>query len=164
MWAVQSLGRQSTAVEGWTRGRVSRAGTFRLRFGSGRVSRKVFLFGTMIHTMDVHPNLGSVRADIGPLSRALRPVAVFLGLAAFLVGAVVLGAALAADHSARLTLYTGPMLMLLGVSLVGGALVMEPSEYWLDPEVEITGLPRYFVVGVSGLFVLVVAVVALVGG
>ncbi|MFB6233092.1 MAG: hypothetical protein ABEH61_02420 [Haloarculaceae archaeon] len=114
--------------------------------------------------MDVHPKLGDPRADLEPLSRTLRPVAVYLGLAAFLIGSVVLGTALAADQPARVTVYTGPMLLLLGVSLVGGALVMEPSEFWLDPDIEFTGLPRYVATGVSSLFVLVVAAVALTGG
>ncbi len=114
--------------------------------------------------MDVHPRLGDARLDIEPLSRTLRPVAVFFGLAVFLVGAVVLGVALAADQSVRVALYTGPMLLLLGVALIAGAFLMETSEHWLDPGVEVTGLLRYAVAGVSALFVLVVAVVALVGG
>jgi len=111
--------------------------------------------------MQVHPR--SVEARVEPLSRALRPFGVFLGLAVFLLGAVVLGDALATDAPAVVARYTGPMLMALGVSLVGGAFVMEPTSYWLDPEIEFDGPKRYFVAGVSALFVLVVAVVALLG-
>ena len=111
--------------------------------------------------MQVHLKLGD--GLDGPL-RYLRPAAIFAGLAVFLLGALVLGAALASTPAPRVYLSGGPILLLLGVALVGGGLVMEPSEYWLDPEVEFTGLQRQFVAGASALFLCVAGLVALFGG
>ena len=102
-------------------------------------------------------------ADIEPLSKSLRPAAIFLGLGVFLLGAIVLGAALAADGTSRLLAYTGTLLMLLGVSLIGGALVMDPSDFWLDPEIELEGPGRYLVVALSVLCLLFAAVAMFAG-
>jgi hypothetical protein len=94
----------------------------------------------------------------------LRPAAIFLGLGVFLLGALVLGAALATIRPPRVYVYSGPLLLALGVALVGGALVMDPSEYWLDPDVEFRGWRRVVVVAVSVGFVVLAGVVALFGG
>lgn len=87
-----------------------------------------------------------------------------LGLGTFLLGAIVLGSALAATRPGRVQLYTGPLLVLLGVSLVGGGFDTSPSDHWLHPEVEFAGTPRYVVGGVSALCLTVAALVALFGG
>ncbi len=84
----------------------------------------------------------------------LRPLSIWLGLTVFLAGAITLGAALAAGTDPIL----GPLLLLLGVSLVGGGFTMTPSDFFLDPETEFVGPRRYFVAGVSVLFVLLAAV------
>jgi hypothetical protein len=98
-----------------------------------------------------------------PLQRYLRPSAIFLGLGTFLLGAIVLGSALAAARPAHVELYLGPLVLLLGVGLVGGAFLMEPSDHWLDPEVAFEGLRRYFVATVSTASVLLAAAIALFG-
>lgn len=77
-------------------------------------------------------------ADIEAPSKSLRPAATFLGLGVFLGGSVLLGAALAAAGISRLLAYTGSLLMLLGVALVGGALVVAPSDHCSIP----TSSPR----------------------
>ena len=102
-------------------------------------------------------------ADIEAPSKSLRPAAIFLGLGVFLGGSLLLGAALAAAGTSRLMAYTGALLMLLGVALVGGALVMAPSDYWLDPNIELEGPRRYLVVTASVL-ALLFAVVAMFSG
>ena len=102
--------------------------------------------------------------DLEPLSRYLRPTAIFLGLSLFLVGSLVLGAALAIEQLPQVYRYGGPILLLIGVSLVGGGFVMESSEYWLDPEIEFASPWRYFVAGVSVLFLVLAGIVALLGG
>jgi hypothetical protein len=102
-------------------------------------------------------------ADIEAPSKSLRPAATFLGLGVFLGGSVLLGAALAAAGISRLLAYTGSLLMLLGVALVGGALVVAPSDHWLDPDVESEGPRRYLVVTASVL-ALLFAVVAMFSG
>jgi hypothetical protein len=94
----------------------------------------------------------------------LRPAAIFLGLGVFLFGALVLGAALTTPRPPRVYVYSGPLLLALGVSLVGGALVMDPSGYWLDPDVEFRGWQRGVVVVASAGFVVLASVVALFGG
>ena len=95
----------------------------------------------------------------GPDSRrdALRPLAIWLGLSTFLVGAIVLGARLAQSGSAEA--FAGPMLLLLGVSLVGGGFLMEPTDLFLDPEIEFSGREWYVVAGAS-VCLLALAVVA----
>jgi hypothetical protein len=107
--------------------------------------------------------LRSEPGDVALLSRYLRPAAIFLGLGVFLLGSLVLGAALAISRPPQTYAYGGPLLLLLGVSLIGGGFVMEPSEYWIDPEIEFAGPWRYFVAGVSVLFLVLVAIVALFG-
>jgi hypothetical protein len=84
----------------------------------------------------------------------LRPLAIWLGLTVFLAGSIVLGAALAEGADS----VVGPLLMLLGVSLVGGGFTITPSDFFLDPEIEFAGTQWYFVVGVSLLFLLIAAV------
>ena len=88
----------------------------------------------------------------------LRPVAIWLGLVTFLAGAIGLGAALAGGAEP----FTGPLLLLLGVALVGGGFGMTPTTNALDPDLEFDRARRSFVVAVSALFlVLAVAVVVL---
>lgn len=111
--------------------------------------------------MELHQ---SELTDVEPLSRYLRPAAIFLGLGVFLLGSLVLGAALAIDRLPQMYLYGGSILLLLGVSLIGGGFVMEASEFWLDPEIEFAGPWRYFVAGVSALFLALAALLALFGG
>ena len=77
-----------------------------------------------------------------------RPLAIWFGLAVFLLGAVTLGAALA-DQSGAVEAFTGPMLLVLGVALVGGGFLMEQSDFFLDPEIEFEGREWYLVVGTS---------------
>lgn len=102
-------------------------------------------------------------ADITAPSKSFRPAAIFLGLGVFLLGSILLGADLAATETSRLLAYTGSLLALLGVALVGGALVMAPSDYWLDPDIEFEGPRRYLVVTLSVLSLLF-AVVAMFSG
>ena len=90
------------------------------------------------------------------LADGLRPLAIWLGLGTFFLGALALGATLAQGAAGA---FTGPMLLLLGVSLVGGGFLMEPTEFALDPEVEFSGREWYVVAGASVLL-LVPAVVA----
>lgn len=123
-------------------------------------SQKYFLPPTEHCSMEIDLRPAS---DLGPPSEYCRPAAIFLGLCVFLVGVIVLGAALAAGQSRFLLAYTGSLLAVLGVSIVGGALVMAPSEHWLDPDIEFDGPQRYLVTAVSVLFLLF-AVVALVAG
>jgi len=102
-------------------------------------------------------------ADIEAPSESLRPTAIFLGLGVFLLGAIILGAALADTQPSRFLAFTGALLVILGVSLVGGALVMAPSDYWLDPDIEFEGPERYLVVAVSVLSLLFAAVAMFAG-
>ena len=83
----------------------------------------------------------------------LRPVAIWLGLVTFLAGAIRLGATLAGGTDP----FTGPVLLLLGVALVGGGFAMNPTTHALDPDVEFDRARRHFVVGVSALFLLLAA-------
>jgi hypothetical protein len=85
-----------------------------------------------------------------PLRTALRPFAIWLGMVSFLVGAIVFGATLA-DQSGQVEAFTGPMLLLLGVSLVGGGFLMEATDLFLDPEIEFSGREWYVVAGASVL-------------
>jgi len=89
-----------------------------------------------------------------PLRELLRPVAIWLGIASFFAGTIATGATLAAGGTGTLT---GPLLLFLGVSLIGGGFLMEPTEFLLDPELEFSGREWYFVAAVSVLFVLLTA-------
>jgi len=93
-------------------------------------------------------------------SALLRPATIWSGLASFFAGALVLGGTLA-DQSGGADPFTGPILLLFGVSLVGGGFAMEPVDQFLDPDVAFEGTGRYFAAGVSLLFGLL-AVAALV--
>jgi hypothetical protein len=90
------------------------------------------------------------------LRESLRPLAIWLGLGTFFVGALALGAALA-DQSGATEAFAGPMFLLLGVALVGGGFLMDTTDFFLDPEVEFDGREWYVVAGAS-LFLLVLAV------
>jgi hypothetical protein len=92
-----------------------------------------------------------------PLRECLRPAAIWLGLAAFFVGALALGATLAARQSGAARAFTGPVLLLLGVALVGGGFTMSPTEFRLDPDIEFDGRRRYLVAGSSALLLAVAA-------
>ena len=109
-------------------------------------------------------HLNGLEEELDLYTRYLRPGAIFLGLGVLLLGAIVLGASLTVSQPPRMYVYSGPILVLLGVSLVGGGLVMEPSEYWLDPEIEFVGWQRNFVAGISVAFLLFAGLVALFGG
>jgi hypothetical protein len=111
--------------------------------------------------MDVR-RTGPERVEL-PL-RYLRPGSIFLGLGTFLLGSIVLGAALGTSHPPRAYVYSGSILLALGVSLVGGALVVVPSEHWLDPEVEFTGWQRHLVTATSVLCLALAGLAALFGG
>lgn len=91
------------------------------------------------------------------LHDVLRPLAIWLGLGTFFVGAIVLGGRLAESGMAEA--FTGPMLLLLGVALVGGGFLIEPTGFFLDPEVEFAGRVWYVVAGAT-VFLLVLAIVA----
>jgi hypothetical protein len=91
-----------------------------------------------------------------PLSAVLRPLGLWLGLGSFLAGAILLGGALDAPGAEP---FAGPLLLLLGVALVGGVFAMEPTGYRPDPEIEFTAPRRYLAVGVAALFVVLAAVV-----
>ncbi len=82
------------------------------------------------------------------LHTVVRPLAIWLGLASFLFGAIAFGATLAAQ-SATVGTVTGPMLLLLGVSLVGGGFLMESTELFLDPDIEFQGREWYIVATAS---------------
>ncbi|MEF8784625.1 MAG: hypothetical protein V5A45_01740 [Haloarculaceae archaeon] len=82
------------------------------------------------------------------LSTVVRPLAIWLGLTSFFVGAIAFGATLAAQ-SGPVETATGPMLLLLGVSLVGGGFLMEQTALFLDPEIEFRGRQWYVVAGAS---------------
>ncbi|MFT4921911.1 MAG: hypothetical protein ACI8XM_001119 [Haloarculaceae archaeon] len=101
--------------------------------------------------------------QIRPYVQYVRPLAICFGLGVFFVGSIVLGSALAATQPSRLQSYLGPLLLLLGVSLIGGGFVMEPTEYWLDPEVSFDGPHLYFVAGSSGLFLVLAGLVTFFG-
>ena len=90
------------------------------------------------------------------LPAVLRPLGIWLGLGAFLAGSILLGGALAAPGAEP---FAGPLLLVLGVALVGGAFAMEPTGLQLDPEIEFTGSERYLAVGVAALFVILAAAV-----
>jgi|AntRauTorcE11898_2_1112593.scaffolds.fasta_scaffold76740_1 hypothetical protein len=72
------------------------------------------------------------------LRTVVRPLAIWVGLASFFVGAIAFGAMLAAQSGTGETVI-GPMLLLLGVSLVGGGFLMDRTELFLDPEIEFRG-------------------------
>jgi len=93
-------------------------------------------------------------------SALLRPATIWAGLALFFAGTLVLGATLAAE-SGGTDPFSGPILLLLGVSLIGAGFAMEPADRFLDPDVRFEGTRRYFAAGVSLLFGLL-AVAALV--
>jgi hypothetical protein len=90
------------------------------------------------------------------LADSLRPLAIWLGLGTFFLGAILLGASLARESADAVV---GPMFLLLGVSLVGGGFLMDPTEFFLDPEIEFTGREWYVVAGASVLL-LALAVIA----
>ena len=92
-----------------------------------------------------------------PLRTVLRPLAIWLGLAVFFLGSIALGAALAAQ-SGTVRAFVGPMLLVLGVALVGGGFTMEPTPLVLDPDIEFTGREWYGLVCISVLFLLVAVV------
>jgi hypothetical protein len=92
------------------------------------------------------------------LRTVLRPLAIWLGISSFFVGAISLGSTLA-TQSGTVEATTGPMLLLLGVSLAGGGFLMEPTELFLDPEIEFDGRTWYVVAG-SSVCLLALAVVA----
>jgi hypothetical protein len=105
---------------------------------------------------------------LGPIDRIepprhLRTAAIFAGLGTFLLGAIVLGSALAVEQPGRIQTYVGPMLLLLGVSLIGGGFVMRRSDHWLDPELTFEGGRRYFVAGTALVSVVLAGAVALFG-
>jgi heme A synthase len=102
------------------------------------------------------------RGDLVP-SRYLRPGALFFGLGLFLFGALVGGATLTTPRPPRVYVYAGPLALALGVALVGGALVMMPSDHWLDPDVEFEGWQRGVVVAASAVAVVFAGAVALCG-
>jgi hypothetical protein len=103
----------------------------------------------------------SFRLRPGSLRRYLRPAAIWLGLGTFFAGALFLGATLAAPAGSA-EIFTGPMLLLLGVSLIGGGFTMDVTDFLLDPKIEFEGRHRIFVAGISLLFlVLSAAVLAL---
>lgn len=85
-----------------------------------------------------------------------RPVAIWLGLVGFFLGSVLFGNALA---SAGTRPFGGPLLMLLGVALVGGGFTMAPTGLAFDPDIEFSGLARSVIVGCSSLFVVLAALV-----
>lgn len=91
------------------------------------------------------------------LRELLRPLAIWLGLVTFFVGAIVLGAYLA--DSGGSGEFTGPMFLLLGVALVGGGFLMDTTDFFIDPEIEFAGREWYVVAGASVLL-LALAVVA----
>jgi hypothetical protein len=84
----------------------------------------------------------------------LRPLAIWLGLTVFMAGSIALGAALAEGVDS----VVGPLLMILGVSLVGGGFTMAPTDSFLDPDIEFTDEQWYFVAAVSVLFLLIAAI------
>jgi hypothetical protein len=91
-----------------------------------------------------------------PLRVCLRPLSIWLGLATFLGGSILLGSTLASPNADP---FAGPLLLLVGVALVGGGFTMEPTDLFPDPEVAFTGSERYFGAAVSVLFVLLAGAV-----
>ena len=75
-----------------------------------------------------------------------------------MIGAIALGAQLA-DQPGATEAVTGPLLLLLGVALVGGGFLMDPTGLFLDPDVEFSGRQWYVVAGAS-VFLLGLAIVA----
>lgn len=92
------------------------------------------------------------------LRDCLRPVAIWLGLACFFLGSIFLGDTLAARQFGDAEAFTGPVLMSLGVSLVGGGFTMDPTNRRLDPVVTFQGRQQYIVAGLSGLFLALAAI------
>lgn len=88
-------------------------------------------------------------------SGLVRPAAIWVGLGTFLLGSILFGDTLARAGTQP---FEGPVLMLLGVALVGGGFTMDRSEMVYDPEIEFSGLEYYAVAGVSTLLLVVAAV------
>jgi hypothetical protein len=99
--------------------------------------------------MELGPNGSSNRPF--PRYRYLRPAAVWLGLASFFVGSLFLGATLAPPEESAEPL-AGPVLLSVGVGLVGGAFTTDATDVALDPDVEFEGVGRYFAAGISVVF------------
>jgi hypothetical protein len=91
------------------------------------------------------------------LRELLRPLAIWLGLVTFFLGAIALGARLARAETTEA--FVGPMLLLLGVALVGGGFLMDRTDFLLDPEVEFSGREWYVVAGASVLLLALAVVV-----
>ncbi len=106
--------------------------------------------------MELTPDGTLSRPEGSP--QLLRPAAIWLGLGSFLVGSLFLGVTLAAENT---TPFAGPILLLLGVALIGGGFTMETAPSRLDPDIEFEGLRWYFVAGISTLFLCLSAVVLL---
>ncbi len=96
---------------------------------------------------------GSLR-DLADIT-LVRPAAIWLGLGSFFVGSILFGDALAGTGAIP---HAGPLLMLLGVALVGGGFTMEPTDFEYDPGLTFSGMEWYVITGVSALFVAVSAV------
>jgi hypothetical protein len=75
-----------------------------------------------------------------------------------MAGTLALGATLATPGG-EAEPFLGPLFLLLGVSLIGGGFTMDATEFFLDPEIEFSGTRRYFVAGVSLLFLVLSAAV-----
>lgn len=82
----------------------------------------------------------------------VRPAAIWLGLGSFLLGSIFLGAALA---GAGAITAEGPLFMLLGVALIGGGFTMKPTGFEYDAGLVFSGMKKYAITGISGLFVAV---------
>lgn len=101
--------------------------------------------------------------EIEPVAGHVRPVTIWLGIACFFVGAIGVGAALAAARYGGVgpEPAAGLALLLVGVAAVGVGLALRPTGVAYDPEIELSDSQRLLVAALAGsYFTLSVAAVA----
>jgi len=95
--------------------------------------------------------------DVAPLVDHVRPAIIWLGIASFFLGAIGVGATLAARQfgGAGPEPAAGMALLSLGVAYVGTGIVMDRTGSTYDPEIELPARQRALVAALAAPFLVV---------